>query len=134
MKHLKLFEEFSEENKIWKLKREIPLRDAAAGTYMAFKGKDQLLALLEWSEKRGFRVMVNNPKDKTRQEMINRADVEKNPVFWWNTEGEKRCYYVSWNDQQIAEHLSKGHLLTFEDYFEPVEKYRGHVTGKTYGI
>lgn len=130
MKHLKLFEEFTQEMYIMTNKLPNGLRVNG----IAFTGSDQLIALVKELESLGVGykyTFVNSSGN--RENSIETVDSKTNTVLWLNADSMK-CYYSEMSPQQIEGEIAKGNIVKFEDFFKENPKFHGHHTGKQYGI
>lgn len=140
MKHLKLFEEFNK-TILYKMKpgknflrppfEDIMIETNSKGisiiksVSMYCQSKDELDVLIYELEK----IKMTNPYDD-----YDTLIGEEIIVTWGLLEdkitGDRKLSYLL----AEAEVSEAENPLNFEDYFEPLEKYKGHHTGKQYGI
>lgn len=136
MKHIKLFEEFTQDMYI--LTNKLPNGLRANG--IAFTGSDQLIALIKELESLdvGYKytyISLNSRVD--RETSIKNAEHTPNTVLWLNAFSRSdmmKCYYSEMSPQQIEGGIAKGNIVKFEDFFKENPSFHGHHTGKKYGI
>lgn len=139
MKHLKLFEEYvkGEYIQIKPLpdKKDAVINTAALETEtytigITFKGSDELGALIEGFESRGYEFLSSYD---TKENKIRKADAMQNTVLWISHRSKK--FYVGEVDSKdITAGMEKGYITRFKDYFKENSDYHGRHTGKNFGV
>ncbi len=131
MKHLKLFEEFSQDKYISISK----LPDGSLSTNshrtngIAFTGSDQLSELVNELEKVGWKYTFVNSKE-SKEKSIKIADNLTDTILWLNIDSMK-CHYLEIKDSGI---VNPDNVAKFEDFFKENPAFHGYHTGKQYGI
>ena len=139
MKHIKLFEEFSQDKYIFTNK----LPDGSLTTFgpshspmnihrthgIAFTGSDQLSELVDELEKVGWKYTFVNSKE-SKEKSIKMADNLTDTILWLNIDSMK-CHYLEIKDSGI---VNPENVAKFEDFFKENPAFHGYHTGKQYGI
>ena len=134
MKHIKLFEEFTQNMYI--LVNKLP-DGSTSNSFMnihrtsgiAFTGSDQLRELVDELEKVGWKYTFVNSKEN-REKSIEIADNLTDTILWLNVDSMK-CHYLEAKDSGIVSHEN---VAKFEDFFKENPTFHGYHTGKQYGI